>query len=120
MSLINQPFDGQLGNILISKLQEGYDCLTMIVAFAKNSGVLRLKPALEEFKTSGGIVNAFIGVDLQGTSYEALLNLLSLCDSLYVIHSENSTTTFHTKLYLLEKDTEIWGTQGDSPSVSFR
>ena len=47
MSLINQPFNGQLGEILISKLQENYNRLTILVAFAKNSGVLRIKPALE-------------------------------------------------------------------------
>ena len=43
MPLINQPFNGQLGEILISKLQENYYRLTILVAFAKNSGVLRIK-----------------------------------------------------------------------------
>ena len=106
--LINQPFNGQLGEILITKLQENYRRLTILTAFAKNSGVLRLKPALEHFKARGGYIQIFVGVDIQGTTYEALQNLLPLCDALYVVHSEDSSTTFHSKVYLLENDTNIW------------
>ena len=108
MTLINQPFNGQLGDILITKLQENYSRLTILVAFAKNSGVLRMKPALERFKASGGNIRILVGVDIQGTTYEALQNLLPLCDALYVVHSEDSATTFHSKVYLLENDTDIW------------
>lgn len=108
MALINQPFDGQLGDLLIEKLQEQYRHLTILVAFAKNSGVLRIKPALERFRENGGIIDVFVGVDIQGTSYEALQNLIQLCDSLYVVHSENSVTTFHSKVYLLENDNNVW------------
>jgi len=114
VSLINQPFDGQLGDILIEKMQEGYNHLTIVVAFAKNSGVLRLKPEIERFKLYGGIVDIFVGVDIQGTSYEALKNLLPLCDSLYVVHSEDTSTTFHSKVFLLENDTEIWMAVGSN------
>jgi len=114
MSLINQPFDGQLGDILIERLQEDYNRLTIVVAFAKNSGVLRLKAELEQFKANGGTITAFVGVDLQGTSYEALKNLASLCNSLYVVHSEDSVTTFHPKIFLLESDTKIWISVGSN------
>lgn len=106
--ILNQPFQGQLGNILIEKLETNYTSFTIFSAFAKNSGVLRLKSALEKFRSNGGEVNAFIGIDLDGTSYEALLNLFSLCDNLYVIHSENFSTTYHSKIYLLENDTNAW------------
>lgn len=108
MSILNQPFQGQLGNVLIEKLDTGYTSFTIFSAFAKNSGVLRLKSALGKFKSNGGKINAFIGIDLDGTSYEALLNLFSLCDNLYVIHSENFSTTYHSKIYLLENDTSAW------------
>lgn len=108
MTLINQPFNGQLGEILITKLQENYNRLTILAAFAKNSGVLRMKPALECFKARGGNIQIFVGVDIQGTTYEALQNLLPLCDALYVVHSEDNATTFHSKVYLLENDTNIW------------
>ena len=108
MPMVNQPFNGQLGEMLIAKLQENYNRITILSAFAKNSGVLRMKPALERFKAMGGNIQVLVGVDIQGTSYEALQNLLPLCDALYVIHSEDSATTFHSKVYLLENDAEIW------------
>ena len=108
MSIINQPFQGQLGNVIIDELNKNYTSFTIFSAFAKNSGVLRLKEALEQFKMKGGTINAFIGIDLDGTSYEALLNLLSLCDNLYVIHSENYSSTYHSKIYLLEDTSTAW------------
>lgn len=99
MDLMNQPFTGQLGNRLIELLDEqGYHTLNIAVAFAKNSGVLRIKDALERFRKRGGKVNAYVGVDLGGTSYEALTALLLHTDSLNVIHSEKGQT-FHAKIY---------------------
>lgn len=50
MSILNQPFQGQLGNMLIQKLDDNYKIITIFSAFAKNSGVLRLRSALERFK----------------------------------------------------------------------
>ena len=109
MSILNQPFQGQLGNVLIDKIKSNdYKHVTIFSAFAKNSGVLRLKEYLEQFKELGGKTDAFIGIDLDGTSYEALLNLYSLCDSLYVIHSEHISTTYHSKIYLMENKTSAW------------
>ena len=99
MELMNQPFTGQLGNRLIDLLDSAdYQTLNIIVAFAKNSGVLRIKDALERFRKRGGKVNVYVGVDLGGTSYEALTALLLHTDSLNVVHSEN-WQTFHTKIY---------------------
>lgn len=108
MQIINQPFQGQLGNILIQELNSSYHEFTVFSAFAKNSGVLRLKEPMEHFRQAGGTINAFIGIDLEGTSYEALLNLYHLCDNLYVIHSENFNTTYHSKIYLLIKHMECY------------
>lgn len=99
---VNQPFSEYLGNILIQKLYETgqYNCkFTIVSAFSKDSGVLRLKPALCEFKKNGGSVDAFIGVDAHGTSYEALVNLLAIVDNLYIIHDNNISRTFHSKVY---------------------
>lgn len=60
MSVINQPFQGQLGTILINEIKQNYSSLTIFSAFAKNSGVLRLKNTLEEHRSNGGNVTAFI------------------------------------------------------------
>ena len=115
MTILNQPFQGQLGEELIKKLKNNsYSKLTIFSAFAKNSGVLRLKTSLKEFRKSGGSVTAFIGIDLDGTSYEALLNLFELCDKLYIIHSENMSTTFHSKIYLFENKTSAWCAVGSN------
>ncbi len=114
MPIINQPFQGQLGNILIEQLNSGFNSLTIFSAFAKNSGVLRLKESLQRFKESGGKIKAFIGIDLNGTSYEALLNLFTLCTELYVVHSENFATTYHSKIYLLESSSKAWCAVGSN------
>ena len=99
MELMNQPFSGQLGNRLIELLDSpDYHTLNLVVAFARNSGVLRIKDSLEKFRERGGSVNAYVGVDLDGTSYEALTALLLHTDSLIIVHSETSQT-FHPKIY---------------------
>ena len=107
--LINQPFNGQLGTFLKEKLAEGtYDHLVIMSAFAKNSGVLRLKDDLQAFRDRGGVIEAFVGLDAHGTSYEAVLNLFSLVDGLYIVHDSNPATTFHSKVYYLT---------GENPSL---
>lgn len=102
LQLINQPFNGQLGNILKDKLSKGtYKYFIIVSAFAKNSGVLRMKESIQNFRDCGGTVDAFIGLDAHGTSYEAILNLFSLVDNLYIIHDNNPAVTFHSKVYYL-------------------
>lgn len=102
-TVINQPLNGNLGDYLISCLEDAdFDIANIIVAFAKNSGVLRLKPALEQFKARGSEINIFVGIDLDGTSYEALISLSKLADNLYVVHTE-SDQTFHSKVYNFKK-----------------
>lgn len=99
MELMNQPFTGQLGNRLIELLNSpDYRTLNIVVAFAKNSGVLRIKDSLKRFRDRGGKVNVYVGVDLGGTSYEALTALLINTDSLHVVHFEKGQT-FHAKIY---------------------
>jgi len=107
--VVNQPYDDQLGNLLLSELGSGrYSTLTIAVAFAKLSGVLRIKPGVEEFREAGGRVVAFVGIDLGGTSLEALIALFYLCDELYVVHTESPSQTFHPKVYDLKGEKEGW------------
>ena len=99
MRLISQPFDGQLGEIIRENLGSGeFDQLNVVVAFAKNSGVLRLREAFEDFRANGGKINLYVGIDMNVTSYEALANLLPVSNALRVVHDENGQT-FHTKLF---------------------
>lgn len=104
MELFNQPFTGQLGNRLIDTLDScDYHTLNIIVAFAKISGVLRLKDSFEKFREKGGKINIYVGVDLSGTSFEALTTLLMYTDSLNIVHFEKKQT-FHTKIYQILGD----------------
>jgi HKD family nuclease len=99
MEFLNQPISGQLGDRLISLLSTAdYHTLNIVVAFAKNSGVLRLRPSLEQFRARGGEVNVYVGVDLNVTSYEALTALRLCATSLNAVHSE-AGQTFHPKIY---------------------
>lgn len=122
MSILNQPFsiDGNdkditsLGNVLLKEIADSkYNELSFFSAFAKNSGVLRIAPTVDAFKKRGGKVRAFIGIDLQGTSQEALVNLLRICDELYVVHS-NGGHTYHTKIYYLEGKKDYWYAVGSN------
>lgn len=102
LGIITQPFEGQLGTVLKSKLAEDkYKHFVIVSAFAKNSGVLRMKQSLQDFHNRGGRIDAFIGLDAHGTSYEAVVNLFSLVDSLYIVHDNNPGISFHSKIYYL-------------------
>lgn len=115
MDIRHQPFEGALGDTLIERLNSGaYSRFEFMVAFAKQSGVLRLKAALEAFRATGGTVSAFVGIDMGGTSSEALTNLVNLTDELHVVHSESPMQTFHSKVYSLTSATEVWATVGSN------
>lgn len=104
VQLLHQPLGGQVGNYLKGCL-EGlkYNKLVIVVAFAKNSGVLRLKKSFEAFRKSGGEIEVYVGIDLDGTSFEALVSLLKTTDKLTVVHLE-SGQTFHPKIFCFSSD----------------
>lgn len=104
MKLINQPVNSQLGNELVKLIQTNkYNEIYIVVAFAKNSGVLRLKDYFDKFRANGGKITVYVGIDLYGTSYEALTNLFNCTDQLKIIHYEG-TQTFHPKIYFFKGD----------------
>lgn len=104
---IHQPLNGTLGYHLISELKYGnYKRLFITTAYAKASGVLRLKHALQQFKSTGGEIHCFIGIDQYNTTYEALKELYVLSDKLYIIHNERLSHTYHPKVYMLDNNTE--------------
>ncbi|MDE8037448.1 phospholipase D family protein [Erysipelothrix rhusiopathiae] len=97
--IINQPFNNQLGNILIEDIKKGYSEIHFFSAFAKIGAVLKLSPYFKKAKEEGTIIKAFIGIDLNNTSYDALTSLYYLCDELFIVHVQNPRITFHTKMY---------------------
>lgn len=110
---IHQPINGTLGEYFIAELESNqYKRAFITAAYAKISGISRIKSALKTFKSNGGEINCFIGIDQFNTTYEALAELLSLSDNLYVIHNESFSHTYHPKVYMLDNNTsnpnKVW------------
>ena len=74
----------------------------MAVAFARLSGVVRIVPSLREFRERGGVAEAVLGIDLLGTSHEALSVLLEELNAVYITHTPDPLCTFHPKMYLFD------------------
>lgn len=101
MKIHNQPFDGPFGEVIKQWLNSNTGKFYGISAFAKNSGVLMLENSISNFRSNGGTATFIVGIDLDGTSIEALKNLFRIGDALFVVHSENNIT-FHSKIYALK------------------
>ena len=107
--IIHQPMRGALGLHLIEKLQSGeYNVFRFIAAYAKISGVNRMLPYMRQFKESGGHILGIVGIDQKNTSYEALMSLRDICDTLFIYHSEDFMKTFHVKAYNFEDGSHSW------------
>ena len=116
IKLMNQPFDYQLGDLLIEKASsKKYNRYVIFSAFAGVNGVLRLKESMDDFRSNGGQLEAYIGIDNHITSYEALTNLLAITDELYIVHDYNPTSIYHSKIYYFSNsENEYWITVGSN------
>lgn len=113
--IVNQPHDKQLGIQLIEALEsQKYNCLTIMVAYAKLSGVYRVLPYIEKFCKRGGIFRIVVGIDQKNTTYEALEQLSLVADSLTIYHSESFSQTFHIKCFWLKGESECWYSIGSN------
>ena len=106
MRIIAQPMGGAtVGGLLTSALNSHYSSFSLAVAFARLSGVRFLANPMRTFLQAGGSIRATVGIDQDGTTYEALSSLLEIISSngeLWVNHDEAASVTFHPKLYLFE------------------
>lgn len=106
-SFIGQPFSAAGGRVAddISELiaQGHWTELHVAVAWAKRSGLERLRPALTEFRRSGGRSAIVIGIDEGGATVQGLRSARDLVDEVHVFH-EPGSRTFHPKVYLLCND----------------
>jgi HKD family nuclease len=104
--IVNQPWDGpnaRVGDILQQQKAistRRYTALHIAVAFAKRAGIMALAEPIRQLTALNNGVEAFVGIDVQGTSREALQELLDLGVTTYIFH--NPAATFHPKLYLFE------------------
>ncbi|MCI4137627.1 phospholipase D family protein [Bacillus vallismortis] len=105
LTIINQPNNGSLGHQLETLLQkEEITNLSILVAYAKKSGVIRLLGKLQLFKERGGTITIVVGIDQSNTSKDALVMLYNICDELYIYHNEKADQTYHPKLYMLNEE----------------
>jgi hypothetical protein len=106
-----QPHGNLVGDRLIAEVSGGgWDRLRCAVAFAKLSGVRYLDGPLRAFAASGGAASIAVGVDHDGTSFEAVSQLLAAVgpggEVLVVKHLGTPNPTFHPKLFLFTADDE--------------
>lgn len=101
-SLVLQPFadDDSLFEALHEALaNDAYESLTVVVAWARPSGLRYLADPLETFKARGGTCDIVLGIDEGGATVEGLDMALNLFDEARVLY-DPSGGTFHPKIYL--------------------
>lgn len=74
---------------------------TVVTAWAKRSGLSRLKRDLAAFRARGGRVRAIVGIDEGGATQQGLLLIRSLSDEMSIFHDPRGGT-FHPKLYVFK------------------
>jgi hypothetical protein len=101
-----QPFEegGSAGPFLARLLDDPrISSLTIVVAWVRYRGLLRLKDKLIAFRSRGGVVRIIVGVDEGGATRPGLIGVVRMSDEAYVFH-DPSGGTFHPKVYLGEGD----------------
>src|SRR5690606_34277903 len=74
------------------------------VAFVSIGGLNNILNQLNTFKERGGSTRLYVGVDLNGTSKEALEKLIELQIETYIVFSPNNII-YHPKIYTFEGNT---------------
>lgn len=107
LSPLDQPFGRlRLTQWISEALRSGdFRSLRLIVAFAKESALARLQSEFDAFRLRGGTLEAVFGIDLQGTSRQALEFALAHFNATRIWHHPNVFNTFHPKVYLFEGPT---------------
>lgn len=94
---------------------------TLVVAWAKESGLLRIEPLLEAFRGRGGTAQILLGVDEGGATIEGLQAAVRDFDQAVVVFDERSGT-FHPKMYIFRGEsvsTVIIGSNNMTPGGLF-
>lgn len=89
------------GNYINASLKEDYTRFSAFVAFVSAGGIENIKESLLSFRDNGGDIRLYVGVDMHGTSKEALQLLLDLGIPTYIVYSSNRIV-YHPKIYAFE------------------
>ncbi|MGN6801232.1 MAG: phospholipase D-like domain-containing protein, partial [Ginsengibacter sp.] len=94
--------ENTVGNLLATSFQDPkFDTFFSLVAFASTSGVRLLMPFILDAKAKYKELVFYIGVDDNGTSKEALQQLIDNSVLAYIFHTQ-SAMIFHPKIYMFE------------------
>jgi HKD family nuclease len=108
ISLLGQGFEPEsinaVGKHLIELLsRKVFHTFTGISAFASEAGIIGLSDHFNTAKANFKNLNLIVGIDEEGTSKEALLEILNLNINSYIFYQEEPPI-FHPKIYLFEGD----------------
>lgn len=108
IKFISHPNDGfRLGDFLNSAFADPqWTEFRAAIAFIKSSGTKHIHAGLSSFVERGGKVVVTAGIDVGGTTVEALEHLLDAVKvqgEIFVFHNANGST-FHPKIYLFKSD----------------
>lgn len=96
-----------VGNYLIQYLSgQDFHSFTGICAFASEAGIFGLSGHIQTAKAVFKNLSLIVGIDQEGTSKEALEEILNLNIDSYIFY-QNEAPIFHPKIYLFEGDKEI-------------
>jgi hypothetical protein len=104
IEFIAQPTVHQIGTIVDAHLRdEQVLSARFLVAWAKNSGLRQIAPALLHARSRGVKIEIIAGVDEGGATLDGLEALLQLTDRAHVFHNPGTPKrTFHPKIYFFE------------------
>lgn len=102
--MVFQPFkdDLSLYTVLEQALTDDrFGEFTAVVAWAKESGLSRIRPLIQGFRARGGTAHILVGVDEGGASVEGLYAAIDDFNEACVLNDAQSGT-FHPKLYIIK------------------
>ena len=112
------PLDQPIGSFrLIDWIEQNFQSKKFYsfkcqVAFAKIKPFYKLHESIQKWNMDGKSSEITIGIDHNGTSYQALQYALSNFDIVNIIHANYST--FHPKLYIFQGKTNATAYYGSS------
>lgn len=109
VSFLGQGFTNSSPNSVGSKLtnlfSRNFNTFFGMSAFASAAGVRGLLEYINDAKTRYDEINLIVGIDQNGTSKEALEEIINLGINAYIFYQKEAPI-FHPKLYLFEGDNE--------------
>jgi hypothetical protein len=102
VSFVAQPYaDGSdLRDFLVTAASDAdLDHLDVVVAWAKRSGLRRVRDELEAIRDRPGVTRLLVGIDEGGATRQGLALARDAFSTVHVFH-DNSSRTFHPKIYV--------------------